>query len=400
MYKKILRLAALLAFLLLLAGACIAGLAAALPDTFYTADAPTALQVASMPYLTAQKKQGSVAADSASPDTSANVTLALFGVLPVKTVRAVSTPRRTVRVCGTPFGVKLFSDGALVVAFSDRYTALGSENPAKAAGLRLGDLIVSAGGREVRSNDDLTAAIQAANGRPLPVVYRRGGAQYTAELVPVKDEQGDYKAGVWVRDSGAGIGTMSFIDPAHGTFAGLGHSISDADTGADLTLLSGEIVPVTITGCIRGAAGSPGELRGEFSAAPAGTVLANDTAGVYGQYSGSQTGHSMPVANLQEVTPGDAELWTTVQGTTAQPYKVKIERVTMTGSDPNRNLLIRVTDARLLEATGGIVQGMSGSPIVQNGQLAAVLTHVLVNDPTSGYAIFAATMLEKADAVA
>ena len=400
MYKKILRLTALLAFLLLLAGACIAGLAAALPDTFYTADAPTALQVASMPYLTAQKKQGSVAADSASPDTSANVTLALFGVLPVKTVRAVSTPRRTVQVCGTPFGVKMFSDGALVVAFSDRYTALGSENPAKAAGLRLGDLIVSAGGREVRSNDDLTTVIQAANGRPLPVVYRRGGAQYTAELVPVKDEQGDYKAGVWVRDSGAGIGTMSFIDPAHGTFAGLGHSISDADTGADLTLLSGEIVPVTITGCIRGAAGSPGELRGEFSAAPAGTVLANDTAGVYGQYSGSQTGHSMPVANLQEVIPGDAELWTTVQGTTAQPYKVKIERVTMTGNDPNRNLLIRVTDARLLEATGGIVQGMSGSPIVQNGQLAAVLTHVLVNDPTSGYAIFAATMLEKADAVA
>lgn len=400
MYKKILRLTALLAFLLLLAGACIAGLAAALPDTFYTADAPTALQVASMPYLTAQKKQGSVAADSASPDTSANVTLALFGVLPVKTVRAVSTPRRTVQVCGTPFGVKLFSDGALVVAFSDRYTALGSENPAKAAGLRLGDLIVSAGGREVRSNDDLTTAIQAANGRPLPVVYRRGGAQYTAELVPVKDEQGDYKAGVWVRDSGAGIGTMSFIDPAHGTFAGLGHSISDADTGADLTLLSGEIVPVTITGCIRGAAGSPGELRGEFSAAPAGKVLANDTAGVYGQYSGGQTGHSMPVANLQEVIPGDAELWTTVQGTTAQPYKVKIERVTMTGNDPNRNLLIRVTDARLLEVTGGIVQGMSGSPIVQNGQLAAVLTHVLVNDPTSGYAIFAATMLEKADAVA
>lgn len=400
MYKKILRLTALLAFLLLLAGACVAGLAAALPDTFYTADAPTALQVASMPYLTAQKKQGSVAADSTSPDASANVTLALFGVLPVKTVRAVSTPRRTVQVCGTPFGVKLFSDGALVVAFSDRYTALGSENPAKAAGLRLGDLIVSAGGREVRSNDDLTTAIQAANGRPLPVVYRRGGAQYTAELVPVKDEQGDYKAGVWVRDSGAGIGTMSFIDPAHGTFAGLGHSISDADTGADLTLLSGEIVPVTITGCIRGAAGSPGELRGEFSAAPAGTVLANDTAGVYGQYSGGQTGHSMPVANLQEVIPGDAELWTTVQGTTAQPYKVKIERVTMTGNDPNRNLLIRVTDARLLEATGGIVQGMSGSPIVQNGQLAAVLTHVLVNDPTSGYAIFAATMLEKADAVA
>ena len=128
-------------------------------------------------------------------------------------------------------------------------------------------------------------------------------------------------------------------------------------------------------------------------------MLANDAAGVYGSYTGGTIGQAVPVANVQEVTPGEAELWTTVQGTTAQPYKVRIERVTMTGSDPNRNLLIKVTDERLLEKTGGIVQGMSGSPIVQNGQLAAVLTHVLVNDPAKGYAIFATTMLEKADAV-
>jgi len=144
-------------------------------------------------------------------------------------VRAVSTERRTVQVCGTPFGVKLFSDGALVVAFSDRYTVLGSENPAKAAGLRLGDLIISANGRPVRSNEDLTAAIQAAGGAPLTVVYRRSGARHTATLTPTADENGHYKAGVWVRDSGAGIGTMSFVDPQRGTFAGLGHSMSDAD---------------------------------------------------------------------------------------------------------------------------------------------------------------------------
>ena len=173
-----------------------------------------------MPYLTVKKRQGSVAADSTTPDTSANVTLTLFGTLPVKTVRAVSTERRTVQVCGTPFGVKMFSDGALVVAFSDRYTVLGSENPAKAAGLRLGDLIVSANGRPVRSNEDLTAAIQAAGGAPLTVVYRRSGARHTATLTPTADENGHYKAGVWVRDSGAGIGTMSFVDPQRGTFAG------------------------------------------------------------------------------------------------------------------------------------------------------------------------------------
>lgn len=395
------RLAAAAAALLALLGAAvIAGLAAALPDTLYTDEPAAELRIASLPYLSARKKQGVMPADSTAPDTSSNVTLALFGVVPVKTVRAVTTARRTVQLCGTPFGVKLFSDGALVVAFSDRYTALGSENPAKAAGLRLGDLIISANGQPVRSNEDLTSAIQAAGGVPLTVLYRRGESQCTAVLTPTRDENGCYKAGIWVRDSGAGIGTLSFIDPLHGTFAGLGHSISDADTGAELTLLSGEIVPVTVTGCVRGAAGSPGELRGEFAAAPAGTVLANDAAGVYGSYTGSCTAPALPVANLQEVTPGEAELWTTVLGTTAQPYTIQVERVTMTGSDPNRNLLIRVTDKRLLDATGGVVQGMSGSPIVQNGRLAAVLTHVLVNDPSRGYAIFATTMLEKADAVA
>lgn len=250
-HKFLRHAAAVLAAAALLAAVVLAGLAAALPDTLYT-DGPAAeLEIASMPYLTVKKRQGSVAADSTTPDTSANVTLTLFGTLPVKTVRAVSTERRIVQVCGTPFGVKLFSDGALVVAFSDRYTALGSENPAKAAGLRLGDLIVSANGKPVRSNEDLTAAIQAAGGAPLTVVYRRSGARHTATLTPTADEGGHYKAGVWVRDSGAGIGTMSFVDPQRGTFAGLGHSISDADTGADLTLLSGEIVPVTITGCAR-----------------------------------------------------------------------------------------------------------------------------------------------------
>ena len=190
------------------------------------------------------------------------------------------------------------------------------------------------------------------------------------------------------RHLGAGFGgghrDAQLYRPLHGTFAGLGHSISDADTGAELTLLSGEIVPVTVTGCVRGAAGSPGELRGEFAASPVGRVLANDTAGVYGSYSGPATGQSVEVANLQEVTTGPAELWATVEGTAAKAYAVRIERVTMTGTDPNRNLLIRVTDQTLLEKTGGIVQGMSGSPIVQNGRLAAVLTHVLVNDPAKG----------------
>lgn len=399
-YRILRRLLALTLCLALLAGGMWWGLAAALPDTLYTTGG--ALQIASMPWVTAQEKEENVAAaDSARQDTSRNVTLALFGTIPIKTVRAVEVEARSVQVCGTPFGVKMFSDGVLVVAFSDQYTSLGTENPAKEAGLKLGDLIVSAGGRPVRSNDELNQAVTAAGGAPLSIVYRRGGTQYTTTLTPVRDvNTGAYRAGVWVRDSSAGIGTMTFLDPANGTFAGLGHAISDVDTGADITLLSGEIVPVTVTGCTKSAAGSPGALRGEFSADAAGTVLANDTTGVYGRYTGAPAGQSCPVLQPQEIALGDAEIWTTVLGSEPKRYTVRIEQVNMTSSDPNRNLLIRVTDPELLEATGGIIQGMSGSPIVQNGRLVGAVTHVLVNDPARGYGIFASTMLQKADGIA
>ena len=386
----------------LLAGVFLAWVRSALPDTFYTAGALDALRVASMPWIAVRRQENTVAqAGQTHTDTSGNVTLALFGKIPLKTVRAVGVESRSVQVCGTPFGIKMFSNGALVVAFSDQYTALGTENPAKEAGLKLGDLIVSAGGHTVRSNEELTRAIAEAEGAALSVVYQREGREYTTTLTPVRDAStGVYRAGVWVRDSSAGIGTMTFLDPANGTFAGLGHAISDTDTGTDIALLSGEVVPVVITGCVSGTAGSPGELRGEFSAASAGTVLANDATGVYGTYTGPWNGRTCPVCQPQEIALGEAEIWTTVSGGTAKCYTVRIEQVNMTSGDPNRNLLIRVTDPELLAATGGIVQGMSGSPIVQNGRLVGAVTHVLVNGPARGYGIFASAMLEKADAVA
>lgn len=194
---------------------------------------------------------------------------------------------------------------------------------------------------------------------------------------------------------------MTFADTEHGTFAGLGHAVSDSDTGTDLTLLTGEAVSVTITGCRRGSVGSPGELQGKFGGQqPFGDIKANTSTGVYGVLTNSaQAGENIPVANLQEVYPGEAEIVSTISGQTAQRFAVRIERVNMTASDPNRNLLLRITDPELLRATGGIVQGMSGSPIVQDGCLVGAVTHVLVNDPTRGYGIFAATMLKRADAV-
>ncbi len=391
----------------LLAAACFAGgalygLRAALPDTFYLAGGEE-LSIASMPFLSARAPApGRVAAaGDVGADKSQNSTLMLLGVLPVKTVRTVRGETRTVNVSGAPFGIKMFSDGALVVAFSDLYTAQGSENPAKQAGLRLGDLIISAGGRPVHSNEELTQAITDAGGAALEIEYLRAGSRCTAVLTPVKDrDTGAWRAGVWVRDSSAGIGTLTFTDPAHRTFAGLGHAISDVDTGEQLALLSGEIVPVTITGCARGAPGAPGELKGEFSGTAAlGSVLANDSTGVYGIAQAEIGGRAYPVAGMQQIALGKAEVLTTLQGSEPTAYEVEIERVNMTAGDPNRNLLLRVTDARLLRSTGGIVQGMSGSPILQNGRLVGAVTHVLVNDPTRGYGIFAQTMLSRADAV-
>lgn len=387
-----------------LVGAVLLGLRAALPDTFYVQPG-SRLTLASMPFLQAgEPSRGGTAAVSGTTETgSANQTLRLFGVLPVKTVRTVASATRTVTVSGAPFGVKMFADGALVVAFSDQLTALGSENPAKEAGLRLGDVIISAGGQPVHGNEELSAAITAAEGAAIRIVYVRDGKQLTCTLTPVRDrDSGAWRAGVWVRDSSAGIGTLTFVDTEGGTFAGLGHAVSDSDTGADFPLLSGEIVPVTIIGIRKGAAGAPGELRGEFSGAAAlGTVSANDSTGVYGtlqDLAAAVSGQEMPVAEIQQVSPGPAQILTTIDGTAPRWYEVTIERVNMTAGDPNRNLLIRVTDEQLLSATGGIVQGMSGSPVVQNGALVGAVTHVLVNDPTRGYGIFAATMLERADA--
>lgn len=397
------RVAALLAAGGVLAAGLLVALRAELPDTFVLEQGQP-LAVESMPFLQAAP---AVPAGSAAPvgvtaaDKSANVTLTLLG-LPVKTVRTVQQQRRTVQLGGTPFGVKMFTDGALVVAFSDIYTVHGSENPAKEAGLRLGDLITQANGIPVRTNEELTDAIAAAAGGSVELRYLRGQNQMTCTLTPVKERGTDApRAGIWVRDSSAGIGTLTFADTEHGTFAGLGHAVSDSDTGTDLTLLTGEAVSVTITGCRRGSAGSPGELRGEFGGQqPFGDIKANTSTGVYGVLTNSaQAGENIPVANLQEVYPGEAEIVTTISGQTAQRFAVRIERVNMTASDPNRNLLLRITDPELLRATGGIVQGMSGSPIVQDGCLVGAVTHVLVNDPTRGYGIFAATMLKRADAV-
>ena len=207
---------------------------------------------------------------------------------------------------------------------------------------------------------------------------------------------------MWVRDSSAGIGTLTYLDPESGIFAGLGHGVCDVDTGTLMPLYSGEAVNVAITGVTKGESGSPGELRGTFSQeAPIGTLVKNEATGIYGQMDGipdilSQGGEPVAVAMRQEVHTGKAMIRTTISGDTPVEYEISIERVSLSEQNPTRNMVIRITDPRLLSATGGIVQGMSGSPILQNGKLVGAVTHVLVNDPTRGYGILIENMLETA----
>ncbi len=203
---------------------------------------------------------------------------------------------------------------------------------------------------------------------------------------------------MWVRDSSAGVGTLTFVDVQAGVFAGLGHPISDSDTGERVALRSGEIVACQIVGCTGGTAGSPGELKGKFISDHAlGRICINGENGVYGTVSTAIAGQQTEIAFAQEVLPGAAEILTTTSGETPRSYRVYIEKVN--DADPHRNMVLRVTDPALLAQTGGIVQGMSGSPILQNGRLVGAVTHVLVNDPTRGYGIFAQTMLEQAHSV-
>lgn len=387
------------AYLLLALAAALGWLYSCLPDRVYL-EPGQALYLPRFAWVEPQRGHGSQNVASTRAVGSYQTTLTLGGWLPIKTIRAVVTERPRVTVCGTPFGVKMFSEGALIVGFSEIGQAGGgTSNPAKEAGLRLGDRVICIGQTRTESNEAVKEALDAAEGQSVEVVYIRSGEQKLTTLTPVWDgAAGQWRAGMWVRDSSAGVGTLTFADEELGVFAGLGHPISDSDTGESVALRSGEIVPCEITGCSAGTAGSPGELKGHFLSAHAiGTIRINGENGVYGTVSTAIAGQQTELAFAQEVLPGAAEILTTTNGETPRSYRVYIEKVN--DADPRRNMVLRVTDPALLAQTGGIVQGMSGSPILQNGRLVGAVTHVLVNNPTRGYGIFAQTMLEQAHSV-
>ena len=296
---------------------------------------------------------------------------------------------------GMPFGIKFYTDGVTVVGFCDVDTQSGSVNPAQKAGLHVKDVILQVNGTPLAGAAQLTEAIESSNGAPLHLLCRRGKEELEIVLTPVYcPAESRYKTGVWVRDCGAGIGTVTFIFPESGGFAGLGHGICDSDTGALLPIRRGTVSDVTISSVVRGAAGAPGELKGYFNAGKVGALLGNSACGVWGTFSKIPEGCATPlhVGLRDELREGDAYILCTLDTNRVERYDVKISNINRdaTGS---KCFTVTVTDPDLLAVTGGIVQGMSGSPIIQNDKIVGAVTHVLINDPTTGYGIFAENML-------
>lgn len=339
---------------------------------------------------------GEEPAAARSGETAAAAELRLPLGVAVKTVEVRYVERETVLVSGRPFGVKMFTEGLMVVGFTDFSSEGKRINPARDAGLATGDILLTLDGITLTSNEQMGALVQSSGGRPLRLRYQRQGRQHTVLITPQKSlNDSRWHLGVWVRDSSAGIGTVTYYDETARTFSGLGHPICDVDTGEIMTLSTGEGVEAVITGYTPGKSGSPGELKGQFVAGHTFAGLtANSECGVCGSLRPDYIpqGERLPVAFSHEVQPGPAKMLTTIAGGAPREYDVVIEKVLRGSGRAGQNMVIRVTDEALLQKTGGILQGMSGSPLIQNGMLVGAVTHVFVDEPDRGYAIFAETV--------
>lgn len=326
------------------------------------------------------------------------VELKILGLIPVGKANVEIIDDMYVSVLGTPFGMKIYTEGVLVIALSEVDAASGNISPGRACGLKEGDYIVTLDGKKVFTNEDVSLIIEQSGGRALNVVVNREGKILPLTLSPEKSVSTDtYKAGIWVRDSSAGIGTLTFYYPSTNVVCGLGHGICDKDTGSLLTVNSGQLVGAEIIALKKAVSGEPGELTGRITLSRYGDIVINSNCGVYATATRNySTENLLPVALKQEIKNGDATVITTISGSAPKEYACTVKICDESGV---QNLIVKITDQELINATGGILQGMSGSPIIQNGKLIGAVTHVLVDDPTRGYGIFAENMLEAAQSI-
>ncbi len=322
----------------------------------------------------------------------------LFNIFPVKEAKVTVTQRKYVVPGGNVFGIRLYTKGVMVIRIDGVTTSSGNVSPGKKAGLKEGDMIISVEGVSITRNKELSKIFAGSGGRTLKMQIERDGHIKEIDFTPVLSDDSSYKGGLWIRDSTAGIGTVTWYDRNDGVFAGLGHAVCDVDTGEIMPLSGGDIVDARVTGCYKGTSGSAGELCGVFSSGSIGELYINSSTGVFGvleKY--SSTKEVLPIALRQEIVEGPAQIICTIDENGPAYYDIEIKKIFKSASNSQRNMTIKVTDKKLIDITGGIVQGMSGSPIVQNGMLVGAVTHVFIDDCTEGYGIFAENMLDTAE---
>lgn len=321
-----------------------------------------------------------------------------LGVLPLKTIKVHTVEKQEVLVSGSPVGIYMETKGVLVIDSGEITDREGIRRTPAEHIIQSGDYICEIDGKVLTGKRQLMQLVRENQGEPMELQVIRHQETIKLEMTPVETEDGSYKLGIWVRDNIQGIGTLTYVEP-NGTFGALGHGISDADTGERLEISDGDLYRADILSIRKGTAGTPGELRGVINYREEnriGTICGNSQYGIRGQMEPGKYTESMkkiPTGLKQEIQTGKAEIRCDI-GDGIREYRCEILEIDSNARDTNKCFVLRITDNDLLSRTGGIVQGMSGSPVLQNGKLIGAITHVFVNDPTKGYGIFIENMME------
>ncbi len=331
-----------------------------------------------------------------------NMSVSLFGAIPLKDITVTTLPEISVVPLGNLIGLKLYTNGVLVVGMSE---IEGESNefvkPFENCDIKEGDTIVEINNYEIDSVETLKSVVNSSKGNDLIIKYVRDGTVLTSTITPVKASESEYKLGLWVRDSATGVGTISFYDPETGKFAALGHGIFDTDTEELIDIESGELVTSNIVSINKAKVGEPGEIKGSIAnGVLLGEVNSNTEFGIYGNLSnlsslGIDTSKTMEIGIRDEIKIGEASILCDLDGQGVKEYRVDIQRIDKNNNSDNKSMQIKVTDEALKEKAGGIICGMSGSPLIQNGKLIGVVTNVLVSNPEIGYAVFADLMVKE-----
>ncbi len=337
------------------------------------------------------KKKGEVSLD-----------IKILGLIPLRTMKVDIVPNKKVVVCGNAIGVRLKIDGVLVVGMSEVETVEGKKVlPVTDSGIKTGDIITGINKEKIQEIGQLIKEVNICNGKKVLIKYKHGDLYKQSYVQPIKSSDDNmYHLGLWVRESSAGIGTLTFYDPDTKSFGALGHGITDVDTGSLMSIESGDILESRILTIKKGKQGFPGELRGAFIEGfeNLGNIQKNCESGIYGILNEASIKkfdfETYPIALRDQITEGSATILSNIEGNTVEKYAAEILKVSRYNGSESKCMVIKVTDKKLLDATGGIVQGMSGSPIIQNGRIVGAITHVLINDPSRGYGIFIENMIK------